>query len=58
MRKLVALFCVFNADKLLPHSIASVVNFVDEVRVYDGRFDVFIEPLEGLNNPSTMANAP
>lgn len=44
MRKLVALFCVFNADKLLPHSIASVVNFVDEVRVYDGRFDVFIDP--------------
>jgi len=36
--RLIATYCVFNNQDLIYESLTSVVNLVDEIRLYDGRF--------------------
>lgn len=41
MSKVVALYCVYNAQDLIHNSLTSVAPFVDEIRVYDGRYSEY-----------------
>lgn len=44
--RIVATYCIFNARDLIYDSLTSVAPFVDEIRVYDGRFTQYRCPPE------------
>jgi hypothetical protein len=41
LRKIIAVYSVFNVQELIAESIRSVAWFVDEIHVYDGRYEGF-----------------